>query len=127
VERFVMGRTDHTQSSSMAAVWFRRAVIFHLVCLTWIFFRAQSVTVAFTMLAGLGNFQWSPAFVNAILLLAVLALIQIAIDLRLENSDEEYIFERRPQLSRVAIGLAGCVLVFLFAAGESNAFIYFQF
>jgi D-alanyl-lipoteichoic acid acyltransferase DltB (MBOAT superfamily) len=127
VERFVMGRTDHTQSSSMAAVWFRRAVIFHLVCLTWIFFRAQSVTDAFTMLAGLGNFQWSPAFVNAILLLAVLALIQIAIDLRLENSDEEYIFERRPQLSRVAIGLAGCVLVFLFAAGESNAFIYFQF
>jgi hypothetical protein len=51
----------------------------------------------------------------------------MTIDLRLENADEEYVFERRPELNRVAAGLAACVLVFLFAAGESNAFIYFQF
>jgi D-alanyl-lipoteichoic acid acyltransferase DltB (MBOAT superfamily) len=127
LERFFMGKTDHARFGSVAAIWFRRAVVFHVVCLTWIFFRAPSLTEAFALLRGLGNFQWSPAFGNATLFLGVLGLIQMAIDLRLENADEEYIFERKPELIRVAAGLAACVLVFLFAAGESNAFIYFQF
>jgi D-alanyl-lipoteichoic acid acyltransferase DltB (MBOAT superfamily) len=127
VERFFTGKTGQSESRHLAGVWLRRIVTFHIVCLTWIFFRAASVTEAITLLRGLGNFQWSPVFIEAILFLGVLALIQLTIDLRLETADEEYIFERRPQLSRFAAAVAACVLVFLFAAGESNAFIYFQF
>lgn len=127
IERFIMGKTDHSRETSTAGIWLRRIVIFHVVCLSWVFFRARSLGEALTLLNGLGNFQWSPAFLNALLLLGVLAAMQLTIDLRLEHADEEYVFQRKPELMRVAVGLAACILVFLFAAGESNAFIYFQF
>ena len=49
-------------SSSLFALrpWISRIVIFHLVCLAWIFFRAESVHAAFAMLGGLRTFAWAP-------------------------------------------------------------------
>ncbi len=50
-------------------LWVRRIVIFHVVCLGWIFFRAQSLRSAWEMLKGLGTWSWRPQFPSAFLFL----------------------------------------------------------
>jgi len=51
VERLIPGAAIvDGQGRSTLNLWFRRIVIFHLVCLAWVFFRASSVTAAWRML-----------------------------------------------------------------------------
>src|SRR5437588_5088552 len=51
--------TDRAPLTSIAA-WTSRIVVFHLVCLAWVFFRAGSVGEAFSFLRGLNRFVWLP-------------------------------------------------------------------
>ena len=40
--------------------WISRIVVFHLVCLAWIFFRAASIHEALTFLSGVRTLAWAP-------------------------------------------------------------------
>jgi hypothetical protein len=51
----------------------------------------------------------------------------LLIDLALEKSSDEYLFQSYPLRYRVAVGVACSVGVILFGANQANAFIYFQF
>jgi D-alanyl-lipoteichoic acid acyltransferase DltB (MBOAT superfamily) len=107
--------------------WAARIVIFHLVCLAWIFFRAESVDAAFAMLGGLGTWRWAPEYGVALRFLALFALPLFVMDLVNESRGEEYAFERAADTRRVAVGLAMMAVVAVFAANQLNAFIYFRF
>ncbi len=107
--------------------WLSRIVIFHLVCLAWIFFRAESVGGAFQMLRGLGTLAWAPEYGIALRFLVVFTLPLFLVDLINEARDEEYVFETAVNVRRVATGLAMMMLVAVFAANQLNAFIYFRF
>lgn len=122
VERFFFSDQDTSR-----AVWLRRIVTFHIVCLAWVFFRAQSISEAFTMLGGLGRWTWQPEFGTAAALVATFALALMALDLRLEATGEEYLFEREVEPVRVASAFAVSIALLLFTANQVNAFIYFQF
>ena len=120
---------DVPERSSLLSVraWVSRIVIFHLVCLTWVFFRAPSIQEALAFLGGLGTLVWIPEYAIAFRFLAVTSLMLFIVDLFNESRGEEYVLERSFEMRRVGVGLAMMALVTLLAANQSNAFIYFRF
>jgi D-alanyl-lipoteichoic acid acyltransferase DltB (MBOAT superfamily) len=103
------------------------AVTMMVVGLSWLLFRAPSIAAALTMLGDLRLFDWRPAFLPMLAYLAVITLLLLALDLRLELRDEEYPFEKaRPEFA-IATATVCCVLIAVFGPMEKNGFIYFQF
>jgi alginate O-acetyltransferase complex protein AlgI len=107
--------------------WGKRVVVFHLVCLAWIFFRAESYERAVGMLSGLPVLEWRSEFLTAFKYLAFFALPLFAVDLISEHRDEEYPLERESQWKQVSLGMGLLVVLTLFSGNEINAFLYFQF
>jgi D-alanyl-lipoteichoic acid acyltransferase DltB (MBOAT superfamily) len=130
VERWLWGKQsgeDLAPSTSQLRIWMSRIVLFHAVCLSWIFFRAGSLSAAFTFLRGIANLQLGDQFFPGLMFLAAFSIPLFLLDLALESRAEEYIFQGWPGLSRVAAGAAIMLLIIIFSANSSAAFIYFQF
>lgn len=108
--------------------WLQRIAIFHVVCIGWIFFRAESVSYAWHFLyLGLTRVQWIPEYATATMFLIMFTLPMFLIDQLNERRGEEYLFERIHPYGRVGIGSILMVATLFFAGSKSNAFIYFQF
>jgi len=114
-------------SRSILVLGLQRIMIFGLVGLSWIVFRADSVSEAYNFLAGVLEWHWQPEYGVAFRFLALFSLLMVMIDLRIERFREEYIFQSKTISTRLATGIALTLLTFLFGANQSNAFIYFQF
>jgi alginate O-acetyltransferase complex protein AlgI len=127
VERFVFGHRKELVEPRGWRRMPRLVITFHLVCLSWIFFRAESVSAAVAMLGTLGHFQWSPDYAAAALLLGILGALALMIDLKLENDGSEYLFQKRSPVLRFGAAVTAMALLVLFSAGGKGAFIYFQF
>ncbi len=110
-----------------AGAWMKRLLIFHVVCLCWVFFRAQSLHEAGRMLSGLGVWSWRPEYGTALLMLAAFSVPLFLLDLLLEIRQEEYPLMRIAEPWRIASAMTMAFLVLCFAANQVNAFIYFQF
>jgi D-alanyl-lipoteichoic acid acyltransferase DltB (MBOAT superfamily) len=128
------GSTGAAAGSTPWRVWGKRLLIFHLVCLLWILFRAPSLEGAWQMLRGAAHLSWSPIYLTSFKFLIIFSLPLFLLDLRLEKHGEEYPFQRGWQVSarrsyafKAAFGALLLGLTLLMAATESNAFIYFQF
>jgi alginate O-acetyltransferase complex protein AlgI len=126
VERWITGR-ESSESISPVVTWFSRIALFHLVCLAWIFFRASSLSASLEFIGGLGHWELGPQFFHAFTYLAAFTVPLFLMDLRMERNNEEYIFENLPAGRRVAAGMGLTLLLLVFAANTSAAFIYFQF
>jgi alginate O-acetyltransferase complex protein AlgI len=126
-ERLFTGKRELASSTTFFARWGRRIFLFHVVCLAWIFFRVPSLSGAWGQIASLAIWQWSPAYLTALLFLAVYAGILFLLDLQLELSTAEHVFASRSYAWQVATGVALCVLITLFGANQESAFIYFRF
>jgi D-alanyl-lipoteichoic acid acyltransferase DltB (MBOAT superfamily) len=106
--------------------WTSRVLTLAVVGLAWIFFRAPNVAHAFAMIRDLGRWQWDGRYAAALGYMAVLGSVVVLLDLVLERSDEEYLFQLHPQ--RAPVLAAGLIMLMaLFGATGSSAFIYFQF
>jgi D-alanyl-lipoteichoic acid acyltransferase DltB (MBOAT superfamily) len=132
IERFfvrVLRRREQAAPSSLMSpgAWASRIVIFHLVCLAWVFFRAPGLREAITFLRGLGSFVWVPEYGIAFRFLAVFTAPLLLIDVFNEARGEEFLFETSPEMRRVSVGVAMMAVVALLAANQLNAFIYFRF
>jgi hypothetical protein len=79
------------------------------------------------MLTDLRVGEWRPSFGPVLVYVGILAAITLAVDLRLELWDEEYLFEK----AHLEIALPTAALLIavmaIFGPMERNAFIYFQF
>jgi len=130
-ERFVrrmLGREEELPAPLWSpGAWLSRIVVFHLVCLTWVFFRAPSVSDAVTFLGGLRSFAWTPEYWIALRFLALFSLPLFLVDVFNESRGEEYLFETALETRRIAIGIVMMVLVTILSANQLNAFIYFRF
>ncbi len=62
------------RSSLVIPKWIKRVFIFHLVCLSWIFFRATSLGAAWAMIKGVTAWSWRPEFPAAFLFLALFSV-----------------------------------------------------
>src|SRR6266536_2457209 len=122
--RFTNWRVPH---SGFVWKWLKRIFVFHVVCLAWIFFRAQSLKAAWEMLKGFARWSWRPEFPAAFMFLALFSLPLMLLDLYLESSGDEYCFASLAVRPRLAFGLACALVIALLGANQANAFIYFQF
>src|ERR1022692_4190849 len=107
--------------------WYNRFLTLGVVGLTWIFFRAKSVGAAFAMLRSMVHFHWEHQYGPELLFLAAVSAAMVLVDYRLESHDEEYVFEKARLAIPIGAGVVMVVLMVIFAASETNAFIYFQF
>jgi alginate O-acetyltransferase complex protein AlgI len=128
IERIMGVGVGVREPSSAAALWLRRLVTFHLVCLAWVFFRAPTFAAAGQVLSGLaaGTLHISP---GALLPMAGAGFI-IAGYLTLAPFRARMLAFQpgSPGRQLVCAGMVGLFLIGLMAVGaSSNAFIYFQF
>jgi len=128
VERYFMGRDERAgQSPDGMARWLRRLLIFHIVCFAWVFFRAQSLGSAISLLGGAATWRWQPEYTTATILVAAFASILFALDILIEARQEEYLFQKQSEWTRVAAAAGVVLALLLLTANQANAFIYFQF
>jgi D-alanyl-lipoteichoic acid acyltransferase DltB (MBOAT superfamily) len=127
VERFFGREPAPHRIPNSPRVWLQRLVIFSLVCLAWIFFRAKSIAEGFRMIGDLSIWDWKTGTATAVVTLAVLATVSTLMDLRLEAHDEEYIFQKVAPAYRVATATALLGAAVIFSASQANVFVYFQF
>jgi len=126
---FERPRTDG--DSAPLPAW-RRAialfVMFHLVCLGWLLFRADSMTQVWQMTGRLvGDFRpdWFAAFCGGMLLfyLVPMALLEYW----LHRKDDLLALTKAHWLPRAAVYVYFVFMLWFFAPETAHAFIYFQF
>jgi len=113
--------------SGAVVTWCKRILLFNLVCLTWIFFRATTIRGAIAFLGGLTSLEWRPEYLTACKFLALFSIPMFLMDLRMENHQEEYVFQKASPLLRTGLGVSALAAIAFFAANRPNTFIYFQF
>ena len=115
------------QRNSFLSRWWKRVLIFHFVCFTWVFFRASDVSSALQFLSGMLHWNWAPEYATAALFLALVTLPLFAMDVLLEKRQEEYAFERTSPQARLIVACVAVLALVLFSGNSAGAFIYFQF
>jgi D-alanyl-lipoteichoic acid acyltransferase DltB (MBOAT superfamily) len=115
-------------ADSGRGVWLRRILLFHLVCLGWLFFRAESLGQAGALLQQIFTaFEWNGQAVNMLAALIVLCLplwLVQGLQVRTGRLDAPMELSLVPRAALLAV----MILMFL-ALGHTGggAFIYFQF
>ena len=100
---------------------------FHLVCLSWIFFRADSLSGAVSYIQRIVTLQGGTVDPGALALVAVAGLVVLLVDLHQRLNLSHTAMLRWPQWQRgVAYGAAIAAIV-VFSGGPPEPFIYFQF
>lgn len=103
---------------------------FHLVCLTWIFFRAPSISVAGQILTKIVSLQWGKLFISA-LDQFVYGLFAIFVLIVADMLQERYQFlsglKQQPVYVRWSAYFALTLLILLIGVFNGSQFIYFQF
>ncbi len=127
VERSIRSAEEAASRPTFVSSWIRRIVVFHLVCVAWIFFRASSIRAAINMLAGFGVWEWRGAYWVAFKFLALFSLPLMLLDLQLEKTGDEYFQQSAGWAWRIAVASSAAIFAAFFGANQSNAFIYFQF
>ncbi|HKU21195.1 MAG TPA: MBOAT family protein [Terriglobales bacterium] len=112
---------------SLSGTWPKRIFFFHVVCLGWIFFRAESLQSAASLLSGLGHIAWRPEYLVAFKFLGLFAFPLFLVDLYIEHTGEEYPLQYELPIVRAALACGTLALIAFFSANQANAFIYFQF
>ena len=100
---------------------------FNLVCLAWVFFRADTFGQAFDVLWGIATLRSGSPDMDALWLVILLGAIVIAMDVAQRNSASHTAVLRWPAPARgftYAVLLLGVVI---FAGAQQVPFIYFQF
>lgn len=121
------GRYD---MSSIAISVIKVFCTFHLVTLTWVFFRSDSFTKAAELIRGICRWQSGKEFIGQwdILRAGVLVLTMLSIDTVesiAEKRDKRS--DRSPVVRGLAYGVLGVVLLALGGISNEVPFIYFQF
>jgi alginate O-acetyltransferase complex protein AlgI len=114
-------------SESPLRTFAARLVVFHLICLAWVFFRAATIGDAWKLLGGVAVWTWLAEYAIAARFLAFAILPLVIIDMLNERRGEDYPLERSSVQSRFIAALAMCSIVICFSASKISAFIYFQF
>lgn len=126
VERFFDFDSDRVSHGAIKQ-WFKRFVIFHLVCFAWIFFRAPTMGAAFDFLEGLKTWSISGNFYPLFSMLAAFSIPMFMVDWLENRRDEEFLTEKSSTIVQIVFAVVLLSTVVLFSANSSAAFIYFQF
>ncbi len=133
VERWVRERrpnNDAAPNRGPLVSLAQMAVTFHLVMLAWIFFRAQSFSVAWDYLSGLAVLQGGESWIGdwEIARFVLMVGVLFTIDWMQYFSGQQIGFlVRRWYIRGAAIGLVSILLIVFGGSNSDVPFIYFQF
>jgi D-alanyl-lipoteichoic acid acyltransferase DltB (MBOAT superfamily) len=123
VERAIgLSETPPRKKLSVIVRWF---VTFHLVCLSWVFFRANNMGDALEILSRIVKQSEGVSFVNG----RALVIVALLVFVELTHLRKYFVavFQSRPQLSFWTACFAFVLFVLAFRGTQSPEFIYFQF
>ena len=126
LERFLYGGKP-SDATTGPFVWPRRILTFNVLCLSFAFFRARSLSSAVQFLAGLSHFAWRSEYLTAFVMLSVFSLPLFLVDLLLESSNHEYPFAEAPYAIRTAMAAIVLIVLAILSGTKFSTFIYFQF
>ena len=105
----------------------RTFVTFQLVCLGWVFFRAESVSSAFAYLGRIARLQGGVTDRSALVMLAAAAVAVLLLDHAQQRArDHTPMLRWNPAVRGLAYGLM-IVPIIVFSGGTPVPFIYFNF
>jgi alginate O-acetyltransferase complex protein AlgI len=104
-------------------------LLFHIVCVTWIFFRADGIDQAFGMLGALfGAWQIMEPFpAYAMGILAFFVLPFLIYEFWLEKKGDQLALLQQPAVVQAAVFTYLGLMMMVFPPVEPQVFIYFQF
>lgn len=116
---------ESTAHLSKPQKWIRWFITFHLICLSWVFFRSDSLQEAILILQRFLNADegWIPIDVRPLFYLGLLLLAERG-DWRTQWTNW---IERQPIATKWVTYTSVVILVFTFAGASNSEFIYFQF
>jgi alginate O-acetyltransferase complex protein AlgI len=122
-------REDNSPAESRSVVrWLQIGLMFHLVCLGWLFFRAESLTQAFGMLGRIStNFDASAFSIYGITMLIFFAGPLMLFEWWTEHAADSLWIFRIAWWQRAALYAYCGIMLLVFPAVLSQIFIYFQF
>jgi hypothetical protein len=102
-------------------------LMFHVVCIGWVLFRAQSIHAAIQMFSIMFDFANADFFTSTLRpYLALCGLLYIFLFVE-EHMQLAGRFEKMPVPLRAATILVFLILLVVFVPAERTSFIYFQF
>ncbi len=123
-----MARTATLVYSGVTIRLLQMVVMFHLVCLGWLFFRAETVGQAFGMLGQVfTNFHLTPFASSALALLLFYVLPLLLFEAWLERSGDLLRVLKVHWLLRAAFYGYLVVMLWFFPSPTQYEFVYFQF
>lgn len=103
-------------------------LMFQLVAVSWLLFRAESIGQAFQMgVKAVSDFTLTPLAVGGFATVAFFALPLMLYELWLEDRDDLMAILRRPWLVRAALATVCVLMLVFFPSPVQYQFIYFQF
>jgi hypothetical protein len=103
-------------------------LMFHLVCIGWLFFRANTLTQAFDMLTSIAlRPEWTAACTPIAGMIALYILPLMAFEWWADKQPSEVAYVSSPRLLR-GLGYAyAALMLIVFPPPVAHEFIYFQF
>jgi len=124
----VAGRPLNWSLATRAGTLLRMALMFHLVCFSWLLFRAEGMGQVWQMLGVMAaDFRATPFAWFALGMLAFLALPLLAYEAWLERHDNQLVILERGAWLQSGVLLYFMLMLLVFPPIQRQAFIYFQF
>ncbi|MGJ8642162.1 MAG: MBOAT family O-acyltransferase [Luteolibacter sp.] len=129
IHRLLGNKTRVRADGGKITAFFKIVVTFHLVCLCWLFFRAESADQAFTMLGRLfgGGWQWGELETGIVVLMALYLVPMLAYEWWCEQKNDLLALTRSHWGWRAAIYLYILWMMLFFGSPVQQEFIYFRF
>jgi len=124
VERWVNDLRGRSEAHGLVGVWVRRLLVFHVVSLLWVFFRADNISDAYALISGVITWEagkalgWWPVY---------LLLGYMAYEVLGQYRSLPSLLMRRPMLVRWIVYAVLAFMVVIFSEARSQEFIYFKF
>ena len=109
--------------------WIKGLATFHLVCLTWLFFRAETLEQALGMLQIVitGPWEWSQAMTGFFFLFGFFAVPLLLFEVWVEKRNDLLALTKVGWPYRFAVYAIVVFLMLFFGAPVSQEFVYFRF
>lgn len=122
------GRKAEKAPEPLAMTAVKMLVTFHLVCVSWLLFRAQSIDQAWTMLTRLvTDWHWSPLAAYALSMIAVFTIPVLIFESWVERKGTLLALTEVAWPARAAVYMAMILALIYLAPDMPSEFIYFQF
>ncbi len=118
------------KSQALWVQWLQRILLFHLVCLGWVFFRAESLNEALELLGHLGSRWgelWSPESRMAWKQLFLFSSVPIAYQALQYFRNQVDPARSWPLPARIALYVFFFYAIAIFGVSHAQSFLYFQF